>query len=453
MESSQPFENPEGHFRHSTDIARLEPSTSPTALSSSSDSDSPTPIVPPSSPASPPSPDSVQAINTSMQQPHMFIINDSSIAISTASSSSVFISSRLANVSGTSMSTSRSPSQSIVTATSPPIVQATAPPAPVPPVPPPHSPSPANVHSGESIYRTIMNRLSALEANTTLYARYVEEQTNAMREMLRRLSEDVGRLEGIGRAQAQMYARSISEFEKHRREMDTEQRTLISQVNYLAEEIVMEKRLGIAQLCLLLAVLVFLSITRGSPGEFHIARSRDGADVRRSGGQRSLKPSSDWLPSHLRSVSSGPRTTSQDSHTPKASVPTTRTPQPTPATAAPPTTFLSLPATTGHAGHFASKALTASTPTHRPKRPPLYITPIQHHAHHHRVPRSRSTHARTRAGGASPTPVPCSARVPTVHSSPDPCSSAPPGAGRAVRTCTRCAARVVTTLVTSALPT
>jgi len=93
------------------------------------------------------------------------------------------------------------------------------------------------VHSGESIYRTIMNRLSALEANTTLYARYVEEQTSAMREMLRRLSEDVGRLEGIGRAQAQMYARSISDFEKHRREMDVEQRTLISQVNYLAEEV------------------------------------------------------------------------------------------------------------------------------------------------------------------------------------------------------------------------
>ena len=94
-----------------------------------------------------------------------------------------------------------------------------------------------NVHTGESIYRTIMNRLSALEANTTLYARYVEEQTSAMREMLRRLSEDVGRLEGIGRAQAQLYERSIHDFEKHRREMDIEQRALISQVNYLAEEV------------------------------------------------------------------------------------------------------------------------------------------------------------------------------------------------------------------------
>jgi hypothetical protein len=47
-----------------------------------------------------------------------------------------------------------------------------------------------------------MNRLSALEESTTFYAPYVEEQTNAMREMLQRLSEDVGRLEGIGRAGA-----------------------------------------------------------------------------------------------------------------------------------------------------------------------------------------------------------------------------------------------------------
>jgi hypothetical protein len=50
---------------------------------------------------------------------------------------------------------------------------------------------------GESIYRTIMNRLTALEANHTLYARYVEEQTAGVRDMLRRLGEEVGRLEGI----------------------------------------------------------------------------------------------------------------------------------------------------------------------------------------------------------------------------------------------------------------
>jgi hypothetical protein len=55
-------------------------------------------------------------------------------------------------------------------------------------------PAPAG---GESIYRTIMNRLTALEANHTLYARYVEEHTSAVQKMLRRVGEDLGRTEGV----------------------------------------------------------------------------------------------------------------------------------------------------------------------------------------------------------------------------------------------------------------
>jgi hypothetical protein len=58
-----------------------------------------------------------------------------------------------------------------------------------------------------------------------------------MREMLRRMSEDPSRLEGLDRAQAQMYPRSVGDFERHRKEMEVEQRTLISKVNYSAEEV------------------------------------------------------------------------------------------------------------------------------------------------------------------------------------------------------------------------
>lgn len=42
-----------------------------------------------------------------------------------------------------------------------------------------------------------MNRLSMLENNTTLYQKYVQEQTMRIHEGLRKLQEDVGRLEGI----------------------------------------------------------------------------------------------------------------------------------------------------------------------------------------------------------------------------------------------------------------
>ena len=52
-----------------------------------------------------------------------------------------------------------------------------------------------------------------------------------MREMLRRIGEVLGQLEGLGRALAQRYARSASDFERHREEMEVEQRALISQVD------------------------------------------------------------------------------------------------------------------------------------------------------------------------------------------------------------------------------
>lgn len=72
-------------------------------------------------------------------------------------------------------------------------------PPPIPPLVPqtPAHAQPSSQWSGESIYRTIMNRLTILEANHTLHARYVEEQTAGVREVLRRLNEEVGRLESV----------------------------------------------------------------------------------------------------------------------------------------------------------------------------------------------------------------------------------------------------------------
>lgn len=62
-------------------------------------------------------------------------------------------------------------------------------------VPPPQ----ASSSGGESIYRKIMNKIAMLELNATLHGRYVEEHTTGVREVLKRLIEEVGRLEGIVR--------------------------------------------------------------------------------------------------------------------------------------------------------------------------------------------------------------------------------------------------------------
>ncbi|KAJ4482488.1 UNC-like C-terminal-domain-containing protein [Lentinula aciculospora] len=128
-----------------------------------------------------------------------------------------------------------------------------------------HNPPPMT--GGESIYRNIMNRLTALEANHTLYVRYVEEQTNGVRDMIRRLGEDVGRLDGIGKAQTQRFQRNLVEWESQRQRLEAEYNELVARVEYLSDEIVLEKRLSLVQLCLLLAVIIFIGLTRGSRGE------------------------------------------------------------------------------------------------------------------------------------------------------------------------------------------
>ena len=56
---------------------------------------------------------------------------------------------------------------------------------------------PPTTRGVESIYSTIMNRLTAIESNHTLYTRYIDQQNSVIREVLKRLGEDVGRLEGI----------------------------------------------------------------------------------------------------------------------------------------------------------------------------------------------------------------------------------------------------------------
>jgi hypothetical protein len=64
-------------------------------------------------------------------------------------------------------------------------------------------------------------------------------------------------------------------------------------------KIVLEKRLGIAQLCLLLTVLVFMALTRGSRGGALISMNRGFGPVlhksMRDWGRRTLSLSGDWV--------------------------------------------------------------------------------------------------------------------------------------------------------------
>lgn len=125
---------------------------------------------------------------------------------------------------------------------------------------------PMPISGGESIYRMIVNRLVGLEQNHTLYGQYMAQQQHLVREALRRMGEDIGRLEGLEKIQRQAHDRTVLDWEKQRKQWQMEHAQLLQRIDYLSDEIIMEKRLGVAQLCLLLAVLVFMGLTRGSRG-------------------------------------------------------------------------------------------------------------------------------------------------------------------------------------------
>ncbi|KAM0752061.1 hypothetical protein T439DRAFT_299788 [Meredithblackwellia eburnea MCA 4105] len=179
---------------------------------------------------------------------------------------------------------SSSPTTSIASSTSRPIETVTVTPIPTtrsstrnetrlsPPPPPPVQ---QNVQ-GESIYGTIMKRLSSLEHNQTLSLHYVEAQGLMLRDAFLRMEKRLGEVEASRYKHDQLIRQALLDLEKHRLAVDREKLALAAQVNVLTKELVLERRLGVAQLLGLLALFVFVGMTRGSPTTpfFHLVQSQ-----------------------------------------------------------------------------------------------------------------------------------------------------------------------------------
>lgn len=144
-----------------------------------------------------------------------------------------------------------------------------------------HTQASQQQHGGsESIYRAITKRLNSLETNATLSLRYIDHQRQMLREtfarmernqrdkigqMLRELNTSNWRqIESLKRRQQVDLQQALFEFDTHRQQTDAERRALLAQVHILSNEIILEKRFGIAQLALLLGLFVFMVLTRGS---------------------------------------------------------------------------------------------------------------------------------------------------------------------------------------------
>ncbi|GAA5883109.1 hypothetical protein JCM16303_006096 [Sporobolomyces ruberrimus] len=164
------------------------------------------------------------------------------------------------------------------------------------PYAPPHrapviSPPPQQPQPGESIYATIMKRLTSLEHNQTLSMHFIEAQSSMLREAFTRVERRLGEVEATRSRQEQGIRQALLELEKERSDLERERLGLSTQVGMLAQEIRFEKRLGAAQLIGTLLLLIFVGFTRSIPTSpfLHLASSAQ------SQGRTPSKRDSDYI--------------------------------------------------------------------------------------------------------------------------------------------------------------
>ncbi|WWC62151.1 uncharacterized protein I303_104743 [Kwoniella dejecticola CBS 10117] len=132
--------------------------------------------------------------------------------------------------------------------------------------------SPPRTDSSESIYAFIIRRLNDLEGNSTLVARYIEEQAKVMRLMLTRVEkgwdewkeDDRGKWEQERMRQEDRLGKVISQLELQRSAFEEERKTFQTQLRGLTDELGYERRRGLAQLFVMFIIIILGVISRSS---------------------------------------------------------------------------------------------------------------------------------------------------------------------------------------------
>ncbi|KAJ1982162.1 hypothetical protein H4R34_001797, partial [Dimargaris verticillata] len=157
----------------------------------------------------------------------------------------------------------------------------------VPPVPPTdqgqdHPPPPPRgarpTGSQETIFKTIMKRLGWLDRNLTLTYQYLEEQSLAINTILSKVeythrhqlqeaflylnTTTTQQIQALKITCEEIWKSIIFDVEEYEHKSKRELAELNARLNYWSQEIVFEKRMRIAQLILLLAVIVVIGLSK-----------------------------------------------------------------------------------------------------------------------------------------------------------------------------------------------
>ena len=113
------------------------------------------------------------------------------------------------------------------------------------------------INSGESIYRTINKRLASLESQSQMLTKALKNSRISQRSLS-------GKFEALALRNEVRLAETMKSIERSHREVLDERDRLKSEVSYLTNEAIVGKRLGIAQIVILLVIVCIGIITRGS---------------------------------------------------------------------------------------------------------------------------------------------------------------------------------------------
>ncbi|KAF8947355.1 hypothetical protein BGZ47_009428 [Haplosporangium gracile] len=152
-------------------------------------------------------------------------------------------------------------------------------------------PQPTLHTSQESVYKNIVNRLKALELNSSLSYQYLEEQSNVFNEVLEsseqkinqlviHLNEAHRRLETLGRKYDQLAYSYRSHVEVDGEKRRQEFVNLSSQVHLLGTQLVFQRQLFVVGAITLFSAIAFIAITRSSSMQYAIHQSPLGVKLR-----------------------------------------------------------------------------------------------------------------------------------------------------------------------------
>ncbi|KAJ2558110.1 hypothetical protein EV175_000955 [Coemansia sp. RSA 1933] len=144
------------------------------------------------------------------------------------------------------------------------------------PVVPPVLP---NKHRGqESIFKTIMRRLLRVERNVTLAYRYLEEQHMVFNLVLQQVELNnlanvqlaikqlnhttAKQMQSLTTLSEEIWRAILYDLEEYQQKTQSEMSEMSNRLEYLAEEVLFEKRMNVAQLALLLIIVVMIAANK-----------------------------------------------------------------------------------------------------------------------------------------------------------------------------------------------